>query len=92
MKINRALVFLIFFQFAVYSQSDSSALDTTTVHVSTDSLVSARNAIAIDFKTEKSPIERAKKKYNHREQVLFACGMMAFLAIVLSTAQMWNPD
>jgi len=93
MKIYKNFVFLILFQAAVYSQqSDSTLIDTTTVHVSTDSLVSARNAINKNVKTEKPSIKLAKKRYNHKEQVIFAAGMMAFLAIVLSTVQMWNPD
>lgn len=34
----------------------------------------------------------SKRKYNHREQILFASVMMAFIAIIISSAQNWNPD
>lgn len=64
-------------------QSGSHSSD-TIITPSTESLV-------ID--TIKSPtLAVTKKKYNHREQIVFATIMMLFIAVVISSAQNWNPE
>lgn len=39
-----------------------------------------------------SSIKIHKRKYNHREQIIFASVMMFFIAIVIASADNWNPD
>ena len=36
-------------------------------------------------------IKLIKREYNYRQQVLLAIGMMAFIAIMMTTAQSYNP-
>ena len=37
-------------------------------------------------------IKVVRRKFNYREQVGVALGMMAFIAIILSSVQSWNPE
>ena len=37
-------------------------------------------------------IKLRKRKYNYRQQVILAVGMMAFIAIMMTTAQSLNPN
>jgi hypothetical protein len=72
------------------SATVQSIADTTRQPV--DTLVKPSTAsLVID--TIKSPtLAVSKKKYNHREQIVFASIMMVFIAVVISSAQNWNPD
>jgi hypothetical protein len=36
-------------------------------------------------------IKLVKREYDHRQQVVLAVGMMAFILIMMTTAQSWNP-
>jgi hypothetical protein len=42
-------------------------------------------------RTSMRKIKLIKREYNYRQQVVLAVGMMAFIAIMMSTAQSWNP-
>jgi len=72
------------------SAAVQSIADTT--HKPVDSVFMPSTAsLVID--TLKSPtLAVSKKKYNHREQIVFATIMMLFIAVVISSAQNWNPD
>jgi hypothetical protein len=63
-----------------------------TIRQPVDTVVTPSTAsLVID--TIKSPtLAVSKKKYNHREQIVFATIMMLFIAVVISSAQNWNPD
>ncbi|HLV30728.1 MAG TPA: hypothetical protein VKY57_04065 [Chitinispirillaceae bacterium] len=37
-------------------------------------------------------LKLTKHSYGKRNRIALAAGMMAFLAIVMTTAQQWNPD
>ena len=50
-----------------------------------------KSGLAPDSSDLKRPTVN-KRSYNHREQIVFATVMMAFIAIVFTTAQNWNPD
>ena len=39
--------------------------------------------------TRKIPL--TKRQFNYRQQVILAVGMMAFVALMMTTAQSWNP-
>jgi hypothetical protein len=67
-----------------------SVADTTRKPVDT-AVTPSTASLVID--TIKSPtLAVSKKKYNHREQIVFATIMMLFIAVVISSAQNWNPD
>lgn len=67
-----------------------SVADTTLQPVDTV-VTPSTTSLVID--TIKSPtLAVSKKKYNHREQIVFATIMMVFIAVVISSAQNWNPD
>ena len=68
--------------------SDSVTIDSAQA-VQSDSLTVV-DSVGVE-KSEKR-IKPQIRTYDHRTQVLLAAGMMAFIAIVLSTAQAWNPD
>ncbi|MBN1576954.1 MAG: hypothetical protein JW913_10405 [Chitinispirillaceae bacterium] len=36
-------------------------------------------------------IPLTKRRYNYRQQIVLAIGMMAFIAIIMTSAQTWNP-
>ncbi len=67
-----------------------SVADTTDLL--SDSVATPSTAsLVID--TIKSPtLAVSKKNYNHREQIVFASLMMLFIAVVIASAQNWNPD
>ncbi len=67
-----------------------SVADTTVQPVGSIVLPSTASLV-ID--TIKSPtLAVSKKNYNHREQIVFASFMMVFIAVVIASAQNWNPD
>ena len=84
---------------------DSTADSTILVTEQKDSVenvivtdTTARDSLALSqlpAKPEEKKIEKIKivrRDFKYRYQVRTALGMMAFIAIVLTTAQSWNPD
>jgi hypothetical protein len=63
----------------------------------TDSLVSIKSADSlVSTKSTDSPqgrekIPLSKHTYDHRSQMILGACMMAFIALMLGTAQSWNP-
>lgn len=60
-----------------------------------DSIRQADSLAALKKKNEITPqakLEPARHSFNHRQQIILSAGMMAFMALVLSSAQMWNPE
>lgn len=80
----------------VNKTTDSSMVSKLTDSVEKEEVIdsnSTPNAIVSgDSAKTKPEMKLSKKKYNHREQVIFASGMMAFIAVILATVQNWNPD
>jgi hypothetical protein len=74
------------------SSTVSKLIDTTTKVDVTDSNSTPNAIVSGDSAKVKPEIKLSKKRYNHREQVVFAAGMMAFIAVILGTVQNWNPD
>jgi hypothetical protein len=76
------------------SLSPPVAMDTITVP-SSDSLSVVDTAVQITNK-DLSPsilkIRLVKRKYNYRQQVALAVGMMIFIALAMMSAQTWNPQ
>ncbi|NLD94247.1 MAG: hypothetical protein GX639_16440 [Fibrobacter sp.] len=63
----------------------------TTVQPADSIPLPSTASLVID--TIKSPtLAVSKKNYNHREQIVFASFMMVFIAVVIASAQNWNPD
>ncbi len=73
-------------------QYDYPQQDTTTVTGQKDSL-SVSDLLNQENEQEKQrKIKVQRKRYNFRNQVGSAVGMMIFVAIILFTVQNWNPD
>jgi hypothetical protein len=88
-KILLCLIFIGSFSVFAEDMHDHRAADSTGIS-SPDSLIAAYNESA--KKDSLAEPKLTKRKYNHKEQVYFAVGMMAFFALILTTAQSWNPD
>ena len=57
-----------------------------------DSLITAPDSFEADSTKKIEKIGVVRRKFKYREQVGTALGMMAFIAIILTTVQSWNPD
>jgi hypothetical protein len=83
------------------SVTDSARSTSDTVSVSVQSIADTTpsdstimpSTASLVIDTIKSPtLAVSKRKYNHREQIVFASIMMLFITLVISSAQNWNPD
>jgi hypothetical protein len=97
--VTFTLAFTAFSQESVNAPGDSvstvrqDSADSTETVSTTDSLNVPENNVATDsLNIEKPATKLNKRSYNHREQIIFGSAMMAFLAIILTTVQNWNPD
>lgn len=70
----------------------SKLTDSTEKMELTDTSSAPQAIVSGDSAKVKPEMKLNKKRYNHREQVVFAAGMMAFVAVILATVQNWNPD
>ena len=57
-----------------------------------DTLSSTPDSFEADSTKKIEKIEVVRRKFKYREQVGTALGMMAFIALILTTVQSWNPD
>jgi hypothetical protein len=83
------------------SMTQPAAVDTNVVRAAAmpQDSASARAAGAPARPAVAAPADRAstrkiklvKREYNHRQQIILAVGMMAFIAIMMTTAQSMNP-
>ncbi|MBN1307405.1 MAG: hypothetical protein JXA18_05775 [Chitinispirillaceae bacterium] len=59
------------------------------------SAVTEKGAVQSETETSKRSSARKisliKRQYNYRQQIILAIGMMAFVAIIMTSAQSWNP-
>ena len=69
-----------------FSVDDSPSVST----VSGDSLSKTRDEIQAE--SSKPSMRLVRRKFDHKHQVFLAAGMMAFIALVMTTAQTWNPN
>ena len=101
MKVIYTVIIIISLQIYGFPQEQNSATVDSISKSKTDSSV-VNKSFGSDVKEEllkdssnnvKSPsVKLNKKYYNHKNQVIFATGMMAFIAIILASVQNWNPD
>ncbi|NLG19381.1 MAG: hypothetical protein GX556_18830 [Fibrobacter sp.] len=80
-------------------ETDSTIIDSLPVAtvvpdssaaVEPDSLAGARKEIK--KKMKHTGMKLTKRNFDHKQQVFLAAGMMAFVAIIMTTAQTWNPE
>ena len=106
-KFSATLVLLLtFFSFAcaqnsdpvvgavLYSTGDDSlARDSTQSFAApiADSLFSDTSRSTSTVQNESQKLKLIKRKYNSRQQVLLATGMMIFVIGIMTMAQQWNP-
>jgi len=50
-----------------------------------------RSATIENEKPSARKITLTKRKYNYKQQIILAVGMMVFVALMMTTAQNWNP-
>ena len=68
----------------------AAGIDSSALTVATDSLSNARDEIHKEEKHE--GMRLTKRTFDHKRQVVLGVGMMAFIAIILTTTQSLNPD
>lgn len=70
----------------------SSPADSNTAAVAhADSSVKPKLPVAPADSSQQKKLTPTKHVYDHKHMVYLAMGMMAFIAILFSTTQMWNP-
>lgn len=67
--------------------ADSTSTDSLH-HVHSDSLPHPHELGQDDDKDKMKLVQRT---FNHKQQVYLGLGMMAFIALIMTTAQSWNP-
>lgn len=68
----------------------AAGIDSSALTVATDSLSNARDEIRKEEKHE--GMRLTKRTLDHKRQVMLGVGMMAFIAIILTTSQSLNPN
>jgi hypothetical protein len=69
-----------------------NTLGSTMFTTITDSIHDSSSVTKEESQEEsRRKIPLVKRKINHRRQVFLAAGMMVFVALIVSSAQMWNP-
>jgi len=92
MKILKTLLILLicYGVLSAGNEADSTFSDTLHhTHTRSDSLPHPHQLTKKAAKQEK--MDLVKRSFNHKQQVFLGIGMMAFVAIIMTTAQSWNP-
>ncbi len=81
--------------FAPAASSDSlpgsqAAVDNTIQSVTAKTTVTQSQTEA-SKKSSIRKIHLTKREYNYKQQVILALSMMAFVAVIMTSAQSWNP-
>ena len=93
-KVYIVLVSLFLFCGILGAQEDSTQIDKKeplTVIERPDTLFKA-DTLVTDTTKQIEKIKVVRRRFKYREQVGTALGMMAFIAIILTTVQSWNPE
>jgi hypothetical protein len=88
------LAFLFLFYGVLGAQEDSTQIDKKeplTITERPDTLFKT-DTLATDTTKQIEKIKVVRRRFKYREQVGTALGMMAFIAIILTTVQSWNPE
>jgi len=93
---NMYLVMTVLFLFCGISgaQEGFSQIDEEEMPAITESpeTLLKPDSTAIDTTTQIEKIKVVRRRFKYRAQVGTALGMMAFIAIILTTVQSWNPE
>lgn len=66
--------------------------DTVFVSDTTDTLADAQQQMQSAQRGGPQKLKIIRRTYNYRRQLGLALGMMAFVAVIFTTTQNWNPD
>ena len=93
-KVYIALAFLFLFCGILGAQEDLTQIDKEELPTITESpeTLLKTDSTAVDTTTQIEKIKVVRRRFKYREQVGTALGMMAFIAIILTTVQTWNPE
>lgn len=94
-KLYIALIIIMALSGIVQAQDTVSQTvnkDSLAVVETPDTLSSTPDSFEADSTKKIEKIEVVRRKFKYREQVGTALGMMAFIALILTTVQSWNPD
>lgn len=102
MKIIDLILLILFFQMQIFAETpnnipvdsiknNSGNISSLPTSSSADS-TTEKTMLTDSSNTQKSSVKLNKRNYNHKDQVIFAAGMMAFIAIIFASVQNWNPD
>ena len=89
------LIIIVALSGIVRAQDTTSQLeskDSLAVIEMPDTLSTTPDSFEADSTKKIEKIKVVRRRFKYREQVGTALGMMAFIAIVLTTVQSWNPD
>lgn len=87
--IKTVLIFLICCGMLSAADTVDSTLADTLEAAHQDSLPHPHRSAKKDDKQEK--MDLVKRSFDHKQQVFLGIGMMVFVALIMTTAQSWNP-
>ena len=93
-KFFLVLASLFLFYGVLGAQEDTNQIDKKeplTITERADTLFKT-DTLATDTTQQIEKIKVVRRRFKYREQVGTALGMMAFIAIILTTVQSWNPE
>ncbi|KMQ51780.1 hypothetical protein CHISP_1276 [Chitinispirillum alkaliphilum] len=88
MKIFLIVPLILIGVFLTEAHETANTDETQAESIYVDSL---QNIGEIPDSLEQDRISIVRREYDHKRQVWLAVGMMAFLALIISSAQSWNP-
>ena len=93
-KVYVVLASLFLFYGILGAQEDSTQIDKKEPLAITErpDTLFKTDTLATDTTKQIEKIKIVRHRFKYREQVGTALGMMAFIAIILTTVQTWNPE
>lgn len=77
---------------AVFDTLDIAESADTSAHVAVTDTLPDPHQVAIDsIDQKKEKTKLIKRTFDSRQQVSLGIGMMVFIALIMTTAQSWNP-
>jgi hypothetical protein len=73
---------------------DESEIPDTTSYFDSSMVIEKPDSVAEYVVEKKGPkkLKLVQRGYSYRQQIGLAVGMMAFVAVIFTTSQNWNPD
>lgn len=94
MKLVMLILVILFSGFVVgaYSKEFKFDVDDTTTQKTVFDTIYTNEKDSIPQAAAPRKLKIVKRHFKYKEQIGLAVGMMAFILVVMTTAQAWNPD